>query len=203
MSDRLSKCFTRQLELLNKFHVIELANLPDTYQPSSGSYSFNEADFNSYAGQRRLRELAWRVVEEVGEMIDAERSADRLKEVADIFHFLLEFFLIAEVTIPHPLIDDDESDRLQYWFSYPTGSGFISPWLRFVAEISLAINELKNRGWKQTPRVTNLTQFKFHARRSFHAFVSACQSESITLEALLNAYFGKADENAQRIQDGV
>lgn len=99
--DLLKLIFDRQKELAEKYHEIESRN-EGREVPKIG-----ELDINSYAGQRRLKDFAWRVTEEIAEaMLTLKlrpwKSTPQLtdidhyvEELIDALHFFVELLMLS------------------------------------------------------------------------------------------------------------
>ncbi len=97
--DKLETIFKRQLELIEKYHVIEKAN---------GLLITEDVpvDLDSAKGQQRLKDFAWRVTEELGEAMNClknkpwkqtQMETDKehfVEEIADAFHFFIELCIL-------------------------------------------------------------------------------------------------------------
>lgn len=93
--DLLKHIFDRQKQLEEKYHDIESKNLGFDI-PHIG-----ELDINSYRGQHYLKDLAWRVTEELGEAMNCLKlkpwkstvqltDVDHyLEEIVDALHFFI------------------------------------------------------------------------------------------------------------------
>ena len=69
VGDRLVAIFTRQKELMSKYHDIE---------KRSGLMETEDCPVNldDKRGQARIKNFSWRIIEEVGEALDAFRMND-------------------------------------------------------------------------------------------------------------------------------
>jgi len=93
--DKLEKIFERQKELAEKYHPIEERNLGCKL----AEYPVN---LNICSHQQRIKDLMWRIVEELGEAgnclknkpwKNTNMATDELhfyEEIADAFHFFIE-----------------------------------------------------------------------------------------------------------------
>jgi NTP pyrophosphatase (non-canonical NTP hydrolase) len=100
--DRLGTIFTMQLELMEKYHPIEKKNdlLITEDVP---------VNLQSYKGQQRLKDFAWRITEELGEAMSClknkpwkatpmDTDVDHYKEeIADAFHFFVELCILSGI----------------------------------------------------------------------------------------------------------
>lgn len=157
--DRLKAIFDRQKELMEKYHNIETR---------SGLVQTEDCPVNldDKRGQARIKDFAWRVIEEVGEALDAYRQEDMThfaEELIDGLHFLTELTILS---------GNDYNDLVQI---VPDGSdclgclvytardlnekkGEIA--IRYdvsylVEDLGMMCNCLKNKPWKQTNMVTD------------------------------------------------
>ena len=100
MSDKLDLIFSRQRELMEKYHEIEKAN--GLLQTEDVPVNIHDA-----AGQARLKDFAWRVTEELGEAMNTLKNkpwkqsqmltdeTHYLEEIADAFHFFIELCILS------------------------------------------------------------------------------------------------------------
>lgn len=68
-----------------------------------------------------------------------------------------------------------------------------------VRELSEALQELKNKPWKQTTAPTDKEAFVNEIGDTFHFFVELCITAGITAEDLHRAYFRMHQKNNERI----
>lgn len=205
MTCKLAQIFAHQHELMERFHRIEAENnlleTPDV-----------PVDLNSWPGQARLRNQAWRVVEELGEALSAYNGLTEayIEEVADTLHFLVEFYIVAgvkpsELASPFPTTPDllEEVFASATRYVTPGRPVNLNVWLDFLKSFTGAVNLLKNRPWKKTFRPTEYLAFKWACRESFEMFAIACLETGISSTLLHGAYFTKAEQNHQRINSGA
>lgn len=204
--DRLKEIFQRQHELADRFNEIERSN--DFIVPRM------PVDLRSYRGQARIREMAWRVTEEVGEVVEAIQIAqlrdgrsynDVWTEMVDVLHFLVEFYLVAGIT-PEELVPHPDSDLLSASFLSRDAAEGLSGFA-LVTSIPILLAEathgLKNRPWKNSWRETDISEFKLKAIRVFNRFTLTASALGMSANSLYWGYFKKAETNAERIQSGV
>ncbi len=100
--DKLDFIFSRQKELMDKYHDIEKKN---------GLLQTEDVPVNidSHLGQARLKDFAWRVTEEIGEAMNClknkpwkqtQMETDVLhykEELADAFHFFVELCILSGI----------------------------------------------------------------------------------------------------------
>ena len=98
--DKLEAIFNRQKELMAKYHHIE---------KRSGLLQTEDCPVNldDKRGQARLKDFSWRVIEEVGEALDArDNSMHFCEELIDGLHFLTELTILAGI---------EPKDLHSYW----------------------------------------------------------------------------------------
>ena len=106
MSDKLDEIFLAQIELMKKYHEIEKENflLQDHNIP---------VKINTHKGQARIRDLSWRIVEELSEAVNhlklrpwTQGTRDPInleefqEELADVFHFMVELMISVGIDGP-------------------------------------------------------------------------------------------------------
>jgi len=72
-----------------------------------------------------------------------------------------------------------------------------------VRELSEAMQELKNKPWKQTDRPTDYQAFVGEMGDCLHFFVEMCITAGMTADDLHRAYFREFQKNNQRIDSGT
>ena len=104
--DRLEAIFARQTDLEVEYHPIEERNVGHSLPSAFG----NLADIDNPEMQRRLKEIAYRIVEELSEATNTLKNGKPwknthvktdvdhfLEETVDAFHFFVEFCLAAGI----------------------------------------------------------------------------------------------------------
>jgi len=204
----LFRCFEHQFVLLMRFHEIEKQNV-DVYETDSGAYSFALSDFESHAGQKYLRELGWRIVEEVAEHLDARcrepDSEKQYEEIADAFHFLIEFFIICGLTN-----QDFGSGKRDAMYEIRDEIieqiGPESPeevWAIFIRELGMTLNVLNTRPHHLKVKPFDYPLFRSRLIRLLEVFLTAAFYAGVPVDRLIDDYFRKARINQQRIESGV
>ena len=202
--DRLTAIFAKQRELTLRFHPVELQN-----RLSAGSYDRAiPVDLTTFRGQETARSHAWRVVEEVAEVLQAMQMKTRedvIEEISDVFHFVVELMIICDVNEVDPNVPMPTSmpvDPLSWIFDYVPTEIYPSrseAWLDFIQTLGDAIHELKFRAWKANPAPTDPKVFKRKLNDMFHAFIAAVKTSGFTAGELHAAYFSKNQVNHERI----
>lgn len=206
----LVQCFDHQYQMMIKFHEIESNNLK-TYHPQNHSlYHFEMIDYCSYEGQRRLRELAWRIFEEIGELLDARYKempqSEQYEEIADAFHFLVEFFLVCGLNPSDfgsgkaDALKEIQKDIIDFTAQWRPAE---EAWICFLRELAMTLNVLKTKPWKATPKPFDYPLFRFRTIRLLETFVLASFCTGLPPSSLVTEYFKKAQINTTRIESGV
>lgn len=193
--DRLEAIFHYHRKLVDKYSDIERRNglgrglLPETF------------DVDDPRCQYVMKDFAWRVVEEVGEALDALsrcESTHAYEELADGFHFLVELCEMIGIeaeAFPHY----SGLDRLGTLF-LPVPQ---SPSLRqLIKSLGMAMNCLKNKPWKQTHFSTDEANLRSNVMSAVRAYVMFAHSQGMSSAALFDMYFRKNQVNHFRIESG-
>lgn len=185
--DVLPKIFAHQKELMERFHHIELANLPELRHPS---YTL-PLNLDHMRAQLRLKEYAGRITEELVESKLTTEIAKAREEVIDALHFLVELFIM--LGLEAEFFDEDPEP---YFF---TGDGFGS----VMAKLWGAMNMLRFRPWKQTAVATDRDKFLVQIKSLWFRFADVFVELDMSTEEVLGIYLGKNAINHTRIMTGV
>lgn len=208
-SDNISEAiFARQKELMAKYEGIEAKNglleTPDV-----------PVDIDSYKGQARLKNFAWRVTEELTEALEPLLDKEPVKEGSDEYIHMLEEFIdavhfMAELTILSGvdcdnLFDYDEAMRGRGYLGEGATSvtNLIVDTMDVIMFLGLAMNCLKNKPWKQTHVTTDDAKYKGYiimAGRQLAVVIG--KHFKVKGNDLLNCYLNKADVNKFRQESG-
>lgn len=151
-------------------------------------------DINSFQGQARLRDFAWRTTEEIGEYYLARLQNNQSfhEELADALHFLIEFFILAGISPEHlPLFENLK----------PMSGN--NQEFQLIMELTWAGNLLRNRPWKQKSRPTDVGAFRIHAINAMMVLVSLFLTTGATHQDIYDLYLRKNKVNRDRIASGV
>jgi hypothetical protein len=199
--DKLAMIFERQLELMHKYEDIEAANgllqTPDI-----------PVDIHDKFGQARLKDMSWRVTEELTEAAEAllehgDVPNHFLEEVSDALHFLVEFTILCGDTVWASSPGEDRLDNLFSSVECMRGSHITNEDLLrkvyfVIHNLGLACNCLKNKPWKQTQQLTDRVKFAGKVRDAWIAFISMALSAGFTADTLYAMYFKKSEVNKFR-----
>lgn len=203
LRDPIDIIWWRQRQLIEGYRHIERRNklvMPDAIP----------VDFHSSAHQRFLKDLSWRVVEELAEaelarheLLTADGSYDDLihehirEELADALHFLVELMIFSGF----------DSTTVKKWDStinWENGTPVTprSSWevhfTDFVAKLGWTMVALKNKSWKSTQMMTDSAEYKIRLRAAWSAFVEFCLSAKFDAFQMLELYIKKSEVNLFR-----
>ena len=200
----------RQKELMAKYEGIEEKNgLLETHDVP--------VDIDSYKGQARLKNFAWRVTEELTEALeplygdkdvtpDTDEYTHMMEEFIDAVHFMAELAILSG-------LDMKENDMFSFKacmdlanntdFRANSAQDLVVETMGIIMNLGLAMNCLKNKPWKQTHVTTDVIKYRYYV-------LSAARSLTILLgkffrlveDDLVNCYLNKADVNKFRQESG-
>jgi dimeric dUTPase (all-alpha-NTP-PPase superfamily) len=192
--------FERQRELMTRYEVIEHQN--GLLQTADIPVSLHDR-----FGQARLKDMAWRVTEELTEAAEAllehgDVPTHFLEEVSDAMHFLVEFTILADM---NPFIHSPSSLQTMFNLSaervkvHPPFHDDILRKTYFVIHyLGLSCNCLKNKPWKQTHQLTDIEKFQSRVTDAWIAFIDLCYLAGFTSDSLFRMYFKKSEVNKFR-----
>lgn len=199
--DRLVRIFEMQRSLMHHFMEIERRN---------GLLITDQVPVNitSFAGQARLRDFAWRVVEEFIEARDELQRAGHsdafAEEMIDTLHFLVELAILSGVeatSYTDPSTDrwDDRLDQLVRCQSFDSLRILED---RFLSLLGQAMHGLKNRPWKQAHRDTDVARYQATIRAALATFLALCAGHGLSASKIFGEYERKHAINHERIKGG-
>lgn len=199
--DKLEAIFNRQKELMGKYHDIE---------KRSGLLQTEDCPVNldDKRGQARIKDFAWRVMEEVGEALDARAQNDEehfCEELIDGLHFLTELTILAGFG-PNDIIFEKQSvvDKLDYLCGnvIPVADENISDAISaLVMDLGMMCNCLKNKPWKQTNMITDKNNFHKQLNLVWFDYICILTSRMYADEIAL-VYLKKSQVNKFRQRSG-
>lgn len=199
--DLLQAIFLRQKSLMDKYHHIEAR---------SGLLQTEDCPINldDRRGQARLKDFSWRVMEELGEALDAKAHQDHYQEeLIDGLHFLTELTILAgrdyDTIIPKdiPMFHEDHledlvetarneltahTDDLNYWVS------------RFVEQLAMMCNCLKNKPWKQSMMKTDREAFHGRLTNAWVCYITILVVSGMDSTSIADTYLRKSQVNQFR-----
>lgn len=196
IEDLLEFIFKEQTELMHKYHQIEKAN---------GLLVTEDIPVNLHdaKGQQRLKDFAWRFMEEVGEALESHHYlkdvAHTKEELADALHFLVEMAILSGIEYKEVYLKGWNFEDTWETVTLEPGYTIKDPLTRIVVSMGQACNCLKNKPWKQTHMLTNEEKYKDHLIEVFHGLFCLCDDHGIRSEKeLFDLYFRKAQVNKFR-----
>lgn len=203
--DRLDWIFKRQHQLSEKYMPIEKKNgLRHTMECP--------VTLDDRYGQAQLKDMFWRVTEELTEAVDAQRIHAHLEnhcreELADALHFLTEALILAGVgsrRLIREIYGDEPPDGDKLDALFPDQSLVGMRLERYVYEvihqIGCASNCLKQRPWKCTHQLVDAPKFRSHLVKSYPALMCCFQLVGMSSEGVFRMYFRKSEVNKFRIR---
>lgn len=192
--DKLIAIFNRQKELMEKYHDIEAR---------SGLVQTEDCPVNldDKRGQARIKDFSWRVMEEVGEALDALSHEDMehyCEELIDGLHFLVELTILTGFELSDIIVNktfDDYLDTL--YLNRDEESGLNELITDFVMDLGMMCNCLKNKAWKQTNMLTDRDNFLKQLKLVWQDYVSIMGTE-MNAEEIANIYLKKSQVNKFR-----
>lgn len=202
--DMLAAIFNRQKELMAKYHHIEA---------SSGLLQTEDCPVNldDRRGQARIKDFSWRVMEELGEALDAKSHTDHYwEELIDGLHFLTELTILAgrdyNTIIPEDLpkfkfhsdhledlyetaltlIDGPVHTDLNYWVA------------QFVEQLAMMCNCLKNKPWKQSMMKTDREAFYGRLANVWVCYITILVVSGMDSTSIADTYLRKSQVNQFR-----
>lgn len=204
--DLLQAIFNRQKSLMGKYHDIELR---------SGLLQTEDCPVNldDKRGQARIKDFSWRVTEELGEALDARAHSDHYQEeLIDGLHFLTELTVLAgkdyDTILPEgipthcedhledlvenskTLLDDiflgGVDDRLDYFVT------------KFIEQLAMMCNCLKNKPWKQSMMKTDQEAFYNRLTNVWVFYITILVVSGMNAQDIANIYLKKSQVNQFR-----
>lgn len=203
VEDRLVQIFNRQRELMEKYHPIEKSN---------GLLQTEDVpvDLDSRFGQARIKDFAWRFIEEIGEALYESGifgiTPEYKEELADALHFLTELTILSGYEpadlFDGYLFDDPMEEIFGSRFRMVDHSKLDNSLGQVVKAIAMMCNLLKNRPWKQSHTITPREEYLSRLREVWYQFGILTNRSGISTQELYELYFGKAEINKQRQDTG-
>lgn len=199
VGDKLKMIFTRQRELMEKYHHIEAR---------SGLCQTEDCpvNLNDKRGQARLKDFAWRITEEVGEALDAANHSEHYQEeLIDGLHFLTEFTMMAGKD--YNTLCPDSGNNIMYGNDYlediftrgnnknhDLGKAMIN----LIRELGMCCNTLKNKPWKQTSMLTDVNEFYLRLYNVWKCYMDLLAVSGLKPDDIVNVYLKKSQVNKFR-----
>lgn len=190
VGDKLEAIFNRQRELMEKYHDIELR---------SGLMQTEDCPVNldDKRGQARIKDFAWRVMEEVGEALDAYVISDMVhfkEELIDGLHFLTELTILSDIRLYNTLEELVGMNKPDF---KPDDSMLNKVVTDLVMEMGMMCNCLKNKPWKQTNMVTDKIRYNIQLGKVWNRYICLL-SMFMDADEITNTYLKKSQVNKFR-----
>lgn len=206
--DRLKAIFDRQRELWEKYHHIEV---------KSGLRITEDCpvNLNDRRGQFQIKDYAWRVMEEVGEALDAIGNKEHYQEeLVDGLHFLTEMTILAgkdwNTIHQFPNIIPEGYDHLKVMVNWarafiekvkcPPSEEITLQLLtaQLVLELGMMCNCLKNKPWKQSMMVTDEAAFYTRLQNVWGVYMAILVNSGLDQDGICDTYLRKSQVNQFR-----
>lgn len=197
---KMETLYQKQLELIELIAPVEAENSPLlSALQIRGMYTRmpQQAVLNDRVVQLRIKESAYRLQEELAEVIEAVRDGNQdnvEEELVDCLHFLLELSLLANLEIPQ------SETSMSLLFDIPLPGKFDVTDLIYT--IGMAMQCLKNKPWKRTTKDVNIEEFHIRVAGIWVAFGELCGAAGMNAEKMYEGYFAKHAINEQRQHNG-
>lgn len=209
--DKLQAIFTRQKSLMGKYHDIEL---------KSGLLQTEDCPVNldDKRGQARIKDFSWRVTEELGEALDAKSNQDHYQEeLIDGLHFLTELTILAGKDY-HNILPEGTAlyhkDRLEDLVENAkevierNGGVFLGAQddqldyfvTKFIENLGMMCNCLKNKPWKQSMMKTDQNAFYGRLAEVWVLYITILVVSGMDADSIATTYLKKSQVNKFRIR---
>lgn len=202
--DKLQAIFTRQKSLMDKYHDIELKS--GLMQTEDCPVSLDDK-----RGQARIKDFSWRVTEELGEALDAKATKDHYQEeLIDGLHFLTELTILAgkdyNTLLPpdaaHHCEDhlEDLVEKARENIFQNVGSN-LNYWVsKFIENLGMMCNCLKNKPWKQSMMKTDRNAFYRRLAEVWVLYITLLVVSGMDADRIATTYLKKSQVNKFRIR---
>lgn len=221
--DMLETIFSRQRDLIDKYHLIEVANvgqhIPST-SCSNGERSWGHAgalSLNHRASQLRLKDFAWRITEELAEATECfnQKTLNLVhfrEELIDALHFSVELCCYSGIALQDFFGGPIQGDALENLFqlfgcarvtevdfeNYYHRETFCGQVWAAVESLGTAMNCLKMKPWKTTPMLTDEKEYRKHTVLFFHQFIGLLSAAGFDAKSCTAMYLNKHAVNKFR-----
>lgn len=189
--------FEKQLNLLIKYKNIErfAGNPMSTYLTETGKL----VSINTLETQEICKNFAWRIMEEIGESIDAVKINDRThagEEISDGLHFITELMLLNGFTSDKLNIQKIKENETSIMNNYDTP---LDSLYELVYTLGMTMNKLKMKPWKQSQTLTDEKRYYEMLEQTYYKYLNLCFSMGFNMEEIYLLYFKKNKVNNFRI----
>lgn len=184
-------------------------------------YGVPRIDLDVPKDQQMIRAMAWSVVEEAGEAMEAydhKHYGHIGDELADMMHFFVELLIMSGVKhediykqldleswkqgseMPHELTDFEHMDQYFKLMHPVNGDKILKHFHDFIVKLALAVNVLKNRFWRETNLKTDHAYYHHSLRQTYVHFFHFCNALGFNPAELVDYYLKKNEVNLFRIR---
>ena len=196
--DMLENIFARQKELMDKYHHIE-----NNQGVGHGILQGKEFNINEIRSQCLVKDFAWRITEELAEAHEPGATQEHfLEELSDALHFYTELLLLVDIGIDE-VVPGCKGDHLKticnLFYAEPKHLRGENIFSEVILHIGLAMNCLKQKPWKQTHILTDVSKFKKHLIHGYWGLILYIFAQDhIRAEDIYLIYFKKSEVNKFR-----
>lgn len=190
--------FNRQLTLTMQYKEVERAN------------GFNVPDMPLHVDDRHhqlyLKELAWRVTEELGEAWEAFVDCHfehYFEELSDALHFMVELCLYAGIDPNHTPNIDALVELTEPVGDLRSGDAYrelISSMVDVIGTLGMSMNCLKNKPWKSSHMLTDQNKFRSLVTLTFTRLLKLMAKSGLDGGEIWAVYYKKNAVNKFRIR---
>lgn len=201
---KLNDIFIRQALLKVKYDKIEEAN----------GFPKSPVPLNLHLAREQLevKDMAWRVTEELGEAYEAyihlsegksEAKVHLVEELSDALHFMVELCICVDIGPMDLGPGNLQGDRLELIVA--DGASGVIPEMDDVSSfffpiyhLTLACNCLKNKPWKSSMMMTDVDYFRKHIVAAFHSLIDTFLYFELDANQIYDIYLRKNSVNQFR-----
>lgn len=188
--------FNRQHQLSEKYVDVERKN-----GTGYGILAGSDFNINTHRGQALVKDMVWRVVEELTEATEAYEkdkkfSEHMLEEVIDAFHFMVELLL----TTGFRASDYSGLRNLMTYAMVDQDTTLVDQIYPIIQHLGNACNKLKLKPWKQSAVLTDTNAFEEQLDKAFMSMIQLFKYLGMDAEDVFNIYYRKSEVNKFRIR---
>ena len=203
---RFHVIFEKQQALMDKYDPIEKRNGANVPEPPH--------NLDDKFVQWRLKDLFWRVTEEIAESMECVMDVDtgwveRWMDVPSIRHFFEEQADALHFLVEASIIVGFKPSKVEaYWLGAKSASLMLEKKItpaateamcaRIIWSLGLAANTLKNKPWKNTHMATDIEKFNLHLSEAWQRVLKLWAYLETSDEFVFELYAKKCQVNKFR-----
>lgn len=212
--DKLTAIFEHQREQMTAYHEIVEVNgflfdhkIPVTNQTIEGEEMIRRTLLHFMEEIAEAQEV---FTHKMGETDDREPYDLLHEELADALHFIVEVGILVgmkprefcwwEIKPQEELLEAAFANRVDLDQSEVIEGEVYFLWPYYYS--GLALNQLKNKIWKQKLKNSDMHVFRKRVRQIFASYITLCWSLNLNASQLFDWYMGKAKKNGERRESG-